>query len=406
MNKESLFNQYIEEIKSLKGEYSSYKLTKTDEYESHCFGYVNNADLSECKELLSSNNWKDSYEVYSKFNSLQGSGKTTNRYFTVLYNKVRNRISMSYFTVGYAYANKKRKYYPFTKSDPYFCYSDKMYSFLKIGKLKAQPRILLGTLETPLFFQFGRIANKIFLNVDFNCILPISYRHYMNAKDQYEVLENYAGVKIPQVLKKHFISMELLQLYKGLKDYNEVNKLCQYISKNPVNGDPLHKFLAKMLFNSELKQWLITDSFNDCIRLNKRFLSLKVTSVKRWQDEHSKRFAMIRAKNTPDFKTKDIYKNALEGFEYEAELINEKKRLVDESVEMGHCVSTYAHKINNGDCAIFAIKYKDVRYTLEIGMLNDSFIVSQLKGRYNASAPQELNLSIENFLKNKTAIAA
>ena len=226
----------------------------------------------------------------------------------------------------------------------------------------------------------------------------------MNAKNDIEVLERYIGTKIPESLVKNFVIHDLLYLYKGLKDYNEINKLCQYISKNPVGGKSISSVLSEMLFNDKMHQWLISDSINDCISLKKRLLSLKVTSIKRWEQEHLKRTALVRAKGTPNIKTKDVYKNALNEFEYESELIDNKQRLIKESVDMGHCVSTYAYKINNGDCAIFSINYDKIRYTLEVGIANNLFLLSQLRGRFNKSAPVELVTSLIDYFDKKKPI--
>ena len=61
---------------------------------------------------------------------------------------------------------------------------------------------------------------------------------------------------------------------------------------------------------------------------------------------------------------------------------------------MSHCVSSYAQKINNGDCAIFSINYSDAKYTLEVGISNNIYQLSQIRGKYNCNAPEELINSI------------
>jgi hypothetical protein len=233
----------------------------------------------------------------------------------------------------------------------------------------------------------------------------------MNAKSEYEPLERYTGVKIPAVLKKAVHLHELADLYKSIKDYNEINKICQFIAANPDIvtaysygiGDKqkisLYNLISHMLFGDGTYHWLIADSISDCKSLKERALSLKITSLKRWQEEHQRKSRLRMLKGVANIKTADVYRNALEGLEYEYELINDKERLIQESLEMSHCVATYANKINSGQCGIFSIMYEGNRYTLEVCKSDESMLyANQLKGKYNALAPHKLEHDIKNLL--------
>ena len=404
MKKLTLFNQLIKEITGLENEYGTHSITKKDNFIMHCFGSLKNKDLTECKQLFAEHGWKYSDELSDKFFALDVHNKTINRYLTVSYFKDTDKISIAGFATGYAYAGRKKRYYPTKNNTPLFCYSKKMYSFTTTAEKKIQPRILCGNIMLPFFPIIGKIADKIFLNITHNSIVPLSYRYHLNTKNDYEVVENYIGRKIPKSLKE-FTAYELSLLYRGIKNHNEINKLCQYISKNPINGRSISSVLSKMLFNSDDHQWLITDSLQDCITLKKPTLSLKVTSITRWEQEHAKKFNIIRLKGTPEFQTKNVYKNALVDFKYESELINDKHRLLNESIEMNHCVSSYAQRINNGDCAIFSINYSNAKYTLEVGILNDIYQLYQIRGKYNCNAPEELINSINQHFNLTKSIS-
>ena len=424
MQKKELYNRLIDEYKQLP--HNSYKVTWTEEIESHCFGNSFNKDLSECRELFKTHGWKYSTALNTDFTNLAQAGKTLNTYFTVLYNIAKDKISISMFEVGYAFSYKKQRYYPVRRNTPVYCWSKHMYMFV-VRNNKYTPRIQMGTISFGGFPEYGTKATEILMNTKTAGLgLGISYRHHMNAKSEYEPLERYTGVKIPAVLKKFVQLHELSDLYKSIKDYNEINKICQFIAANPDivtaysygTGDnqkfSLCNLISHMLFGDGTYAWLIGDSIADCKSLKERSLSLKVTSLKRWQEEHQRRSRLRMLKGVANIKTADMYKNALEGFEYEYELIDNKERLIQESIEMNHCVATYANKINTGGCGIFSIMYKGDRYTLEVGrssmsdtmnkMMNNPLLCVQLKGKFNTKAPQELEKAVVSKLsKGNTA---
>lgn len=408
MQKKELYNRLIDEYKQLP--HSSYKATWTEEVETHCFGYSYNKDLSEAKALFKEHGWKSNPTLDAQYRNLNTLGKTENFYITVLYNIAKDSISISLFSVGYALSYRKQRYYPVRKNIPSFCWSKHMYMFL-IRNNKYTPRIQIGTVAFPMFPEYANKATEILMNTKVRGLgLGISYRHYINAKSKHEPLERYAGVKVPAVLKKSVYIHELIDLYKSLKDYNEINKICQFIAANPDvvkeyshgTGDQekisLYHLISHMLFGNGTYSWLIADSIGDCKSLRERALSLKVTSLKRWQEEHQRRSRLRMLKGVSNIKTADVYKDALEGLEYEYELIDDKERLIQESLEMGHCVATYANKINSGQCGIFSIMYEGNRYTLEVGKVDKYLISIQLKGKFNAIAPEQLQYKVNNVL--------
>lgn len=414
MIKKELFNRLIDEFKLLP--HSSYKATWTEDIELHCFGYEYNRDLSEAKELFKQHGWKHTQELYTAFSILSSTRKTVKTYLTVLYDTAKDKISISAFETGYAYSYRKQRFYPLRKNTPLFCWSKHMYMFTTTVNGKSVPRIQLGTINLPSFSEYGKKATEVFMNAkgdgNGNGNFGISYRYHMNTKTPFDVIENYTGVKVPKILKNCCIPYQVVDLYRALKDYNEVNKICQYIAKNSKELEyymiqdkiDLNVLLSKMLFDHAQYNWLVADSIGDCKALKERTLSLKVTSLKRWQEEHQRKTRLRMLKGVKNIKTHDVYKDALKDFAYEYELIDNKERLIQESVEMSHCVATYAERINNGYCGIFSIMYEGSRYTLEVVLSTFSngkkeLSYNQLKGKFNSAPPEGLVEAVRNVLK-------
>jgi hypothetical protein len=223
------------------------------------------------------------------------------------------------------------------------------------------------------------------------------------------------GVNVPKALHK-FYSNDVMTLYKTMKDHNQINKLCQFMAKDSgITSGPnvmidqivaypmdLYQTISKMLFGNVHQNWLVRDYVVDNISLKTRNVSLKVTSLKRWQDDHRRASTMRMIQGVSEIKVDKKYNGALNGLEYPYELISSKERLVQESVELGHCVATYANKINSGLCGIFSIEYEGKRWTLEVSAGDHNgkigYAPIQLRGLYNAQAPDLLLSKVSDIL--------
>ena len=401
--KKELFNKLINQIMTRSDLYSTHKVTYKSDLEVHTFGAVSNKELVEAKELFKTKGYKS--EVYEDAQKLASQGKLGNIYLTILYAKDKDKISISLFNVGYAYSYYKKRFYPLKKNTPVFAWTKHMYDLQSRGRGRfiPNPRIQLGSVNlygTP-FVYIGEIITKTLLQVDYLPQAQISYRHFINTKNDLEAMSNMFGVKIPQVLQKFPVN-DVLILYKTIKDYNQINKLCQFIAKNPTSQFGLYQIIAEMLFNDPTQYWLVTDYIGDNLSLKTKNVSLKITSIKRWQDEHRKATAKRMLKGVPEIKVNDVYKKALEGLEYPYELIETKDKLIQESVELGHCVATYANKINSGDCGIFSVEYEGKRYTLEVKAnqfdKGIAYVPVQFRGLHNCAAPDVLLKTVCNLL--------
>lgn len=421
--KKELYDLLVWRIMTQSDLYSTHTVTIKEGLEVHCFGNVKNTDLAEAKALFKQKGYKAS-DVHEEAEILRRIGKLQNQYLTILYGRDTDKISISTFEMGYDYAYNKQRYYPLKKNYPVLAYTKKMYGFKYMKKNKCDVRILLGKIHLMGFSSaLEDIITKTMLGIEYIPEARISYRHFINTKSDIQAMSNYFGIRIPEALKI-FPVEEVMSLYRTIKDFNQINKLCQFIAKGNTKAefpDPftirgterrkmnLYQTIAKMLFDNHNDDWLIRDTVADCIKLKKKTLSLAVTSKRRWQDEHQKAAKLRMLLGIPELTVKEDYKKALEGIEYPYELIETKERLVQESMELHHCVATYAEKINRGQCAIFSIEFEGKRYTLEVSAQKYNngvaFKSVQFRGLSNQSAPEEISKHVAKILHSNSCSA-
>lgn len=401
--KKEIFNKIVEEIKAQPDLYSTHKVTIKEGLEVHTFGHPRNTDLAEAKALFKEKGYKME-NVHSEATSLIGQNRMTNHYLTILYGADKDKISISTFDMGYALAYNKQRYYPLRKNNPEVAWTKHMYGFKRAKKGKTAVRIQLGAVYVSGFgSEIGNIITKAMLRIDYIPQARISYRHFINTKNDLQAIGNLYGVKVPEALK-HFNVEEVLALYKTIKDFNQINKLCQFIAKNWDDlPEDLYETIAWMLFgDQENNTWLIRDAIGDGITLKQRNISFAVTSKKRWIDEHQKATRLRMIQGVPEIKVEEVFKNALTGLDHPFELIETKDRLVQESVELHHCVATYASKINSGRCAIFSVNYEGEQYTLEVSVhaIGEDLIFTpvQFRGSCNKAAPDLIGKRVAEIL--------
>lgn len=425
--KKEIYNKIVNAIMARPELYSTHKITYKEGLEVHTFGRPGNTDLADAKALFKEKGYKGD-EVYKDANKLSVTSRLVNTYLTILYGEDTDKISIALFDSGYAYAAKNHRYYPLKKNTPMFAWTKHMYNLgPQRGRKKPLPRIQLGSIS--LYGAFPGVDDmitKILLGVDYVPKARISYRHLMNTKDDFQGLSNLFGIKIPEAIKQ-FAVEDVQMLYKTMKDHNQINKLCQFVSGNQHkitevrDSSPytfcvdtyklsLFQTIALMLFDNSNDEWLIRDAISDNLVLKLKDISLKVHSRKRWVDEHHKHSAARILKGIPEVKVDDIYKPALEGLEYPYELIDSKDRLAQESAEQHHCVATYAHKINSGKCGIFSVEYEGARWTLEVQAhkYKDGIVYTpvQFRGLCNAAAPKEIGDRIGQILNKNSSTKA
>ena len=151
---------------------------------------------------------------------------------------------------------------------------------------------------------------------------------------------------------------------------------------------------------------LVVDAYSIAKDLNEEF-NLKIESAKKFQEYHDDLAKRHRLKQLGPLTPHEKFK-VLKSGKYEVEFIETSERLVRESVELCHCVSSYAHSINTGTCGIYSIWDGENRWTCELRYRKESenyislimggkphsekkgFWIAQCRGLYNKNAPEEI----------------
>lgn len=429
--KREIFDRIIEAVKPLYSDRhtntENFKIVENEEFISYYFDETKpkqKESFEDAKAYFKEHGWKHTTDspIYMRTN-IHGS-RPVKRVLSILYNKVKDRISIAEFEHGYAYAHKKFRFYPFKQNTPIFCYSKQLYTFINHRRYKGVRIMKGGNLP----HTHSDIILKAILNIDYRPTLDrVLTRNFINTKNEAEVIEKTYNVKIPKVLIDSFSSSSLDVLCKVLANPGEMNRLCQFlITKQKVEealaakgvgtiylldkvrgvGGPVSRkqhlasIISEMCFNDGGHSWLVEDWMRDHYELDKK-LSLKISSVKRMRDEHNKLSRARILKGVKQVKMHKLYKDLFKDFTIPVEEVNSKKRLLQESIEQEHCVATYADRINRGDCGIFSMVFKDVRYTLEVNkLLNMVQLQGFRNGREGHNPPQELRDMITNHLSS------
>ena len=152
---------------------------------------------------------------------------------------------------------------------------------------------------------------------------------------------------------------------------------------------------------------LVSDAYRMAKDLNEEF-NLKIESAKKFQEYHDDLAKRHRLKQLGPLTPHEKFK-VLKSGKYEVEFIETSERLVRESVELCHCVSSYAHSINTGTCGIYSIWDGENRWTCELRYRKEKtihyislimggkphsekkgFWIAQCRGLYNKNAPEEI----------------
>lgn len=383
--KKELFERIVSQLKET---YPTHKITDYGDIITASFLRTDGTDhiarIKECMTKGKSPNGRHDgfYEAYSY-------------YRTVLYNPSRDSISVGSFETGWKWADRKQRYYPRSANTPVLCYSKDLYCFNWRDK---KPRLLTG-VATQNFPDDIQDIIRMIKPVDFDTELYVPLKFYRpEFTDDWQVIEGYTGVRVPKALRQ-FSATEVLMLVKVLRNPNELSTICQFLSSDPYKNsyhhgrEGLFAAVATMMLGQGEEYWLIRDWVKDHKDLNKK-LSLKIRSKTRIEDEHRKMSRLIMVKNTGPIKVHDHFLEMHKNLKLEAEIITDRKRLMKESVDQDHCVATYGHRINSGQCCILSMMWGGKRWTLQIDAdkkgENHDYTLAQVKSFQNEEAPGEL----------------
>lgn len=425
--KKEIFDRIIEAVKPLylnrHTNEENFKVIENDEFISYCFDDTSperKAMVEFAKNYFKENGWKHPMDSDIYLEAKKHSSRLVKFVLSIRYNKVKDRISIAEFEHGYAYAHKKGRFYPVRTNHPIFCYSKQLYTFINNRRYKGV-RIMKGGY---LPHKYSEVILKAALNINYRPSLDqVLTRNFINTKNEVEVLEKMYNLKVPKLLADSFSTGSLDLLCKVLENPGEMNRICQFIITKEKKeeekraemgvgtisfldklGGPLARkqnlsyIVSEMCFNDTSKSWLVEDWMKDHYELDEK-LSLKITSEKRMRDEHNKLSRARILKGVKYVKMDKLYKDLFKDFAIPVEEVDNKKRLLQESIEQEHCVATYANQINRGDCGIFSMVFKGIRYTLEVNkMLQMRQLQGFRNGREGHNPPQELRDMITDHL--------
>ena len=172
---------------------------------------------------------------------------------------------------------------------------------------------------------------------------------------------------------------------------DEIMVVLQYLSV-----EDFERFRNDFYRNSQETLKRINNTYVDSIRMAKlndytEYISIYHSDI-RIENYHAHLTRLHRIPKDVIVNTSKRYKNIFkENDDFNFELINDRKRLIQESDEMNHCVYSYWNSINDGHCGIYRIEPKGHSpFTLEVGENNNQLMFVQCQGYNNKRADKEV----------------
>ncbi|TXI90016.1 MAG: hypothetical protein E6Q36_02260 [Chryseobacterium sp.] len=348
-----------------------------------------------------------------------------NDYLSILYDLRDDRISVTELQAGYRFNEKKNSYYPIKRKTHRLSLSKKgLYQLINRMPSGYAPRHIFTT-EVSGNAIIQDIA-YVMMGLSFPTKLRVHNRYVNGAKDDWDIIFNKTGVRIPKALRE-CNPQEVLNVVEVMANPNELNTICQLLSVADKSKWSAY-YKANLLINliseymfpqtnnvwdgiiTQDKSYLIRDYISDLQTLGRKTFTLKMRSEARMRDEHRKMTVLRQLRGVKKIKVSPVYDpiiTTLKEYLPTVEIIDNKNRLVEESEEQQHCVATYADRINRGECLIISLKDgAGKRYTGEInkrpptvdpnrlGSSYYRYTLNQLQGWRNSGSPEIMR----NFL--------
>lgn len=133
---------------------------------------------------------------------------------------------------------------------------------------------------------------------------------------------------------------------------------------------------------------------NDVIRLgeelklkNSKVLVFECKTIKQLNDLHDK-WSYVFNKNGVYHSPDTYFEKPLINNCHDVEWISSANSLIDEGIEMMHCVAVYINKVRRHESYMFSV-FSPERATLELGFRNGSYFIKELKGIKNSEVGKE-----------------
>ena len=144
---------------------------------------------------------------------------------------------------------------------------------------------------------------------------------------------------------------------------------------------------------------IINDYMTMAEQLGEKF-DLSFNSFNQIRRKHDAMAKQIRNMDVPEFTVPDTVLSKLCLPEQYVRIEN-KEDLIEESIRQEHCVASYAESIKRGQCLIYTTVYNGSRYTFEIRMSNNKYVLIQFRGKFNSDVPAELEQEVQDCLSKQ-----
>ena len=301
-----------------------------------------------------------------------------------------------------------------------------------------------STITDFLYPYFEMLAedNKIYLDIlrimkntnnDIYCIPPIPLSEFKGKHTLKEVMTSYykntedipwnkVDIKICYAyfkLRKKIEPAGYTILWDWLNDHSKSLTILDAVffeilmNRFTENSywENINIYGKKQKVTEDTVRYTVRDYIRFCHRLHKK-IRLTFTSAKKMKELHDDYAVIIKNKYTP---TITIPKNT-EFKELEKLLptdeftwIKTKRKIIEEGIEMHHCVATYANLVNKDICAIYGFVRKDNnrRYTIEFRKNKERYYIEQMQSMCDRGYIEEDYAYVQSLLnKNKKYTAA
>lgn len=223
-------------------------------------------------------------------------------------------------------------------------------------------------------------------------------------------VNNSGGVlKVTNKISKY--PLKLVYEFCKIKDEYIVAVIGQFlttltVSQLAFDDNPIYTYLYFKLKDQQVmphKDFVIylNDYFRLCNQSN-IYPNVRISSVKRLKLEHDILMREEKRSLVPEFTAPIPILTSAEQDGYSISYIKNDADLIAESVEMKHCVTSYASDIQKGNSVIYKVEGNNERATLELARSGNAkaYSVRQLKGKFNETVSDMMIKAVEKILKN------
>lgn len=231
----------------------------------------------------------------------------------------------------------------------------------------------------------------------------LSFNNICKSHNRKELLQRTFKREIPDSFNKKnlLVSYSILSAVKkfpGIDEKRLFSLTLNDFGESFDENSALYRYYYKVFEGQSPAFDILSDYLRLCTELGRvpdlNFKSYK--ALKRRHDEYAEEQWVMAAGEIKIYKNNPFNKLRLPE---KYERITTIERLVEEGRTQHNCVALYARDIEGGYCGIYSLLEDNKRYTIEILIDDNKYIINQFYGAYNKEAPQSLVTELENILK-------